>query len=57
MFGLSPVGLKVADSTAVSTAFIGYFFKVIPWPEVAACLAAIYTLLRIIEWLYHAFKR
>ena len=37
-----------ADVVAIPTGFVAYF-KVIPWPEIAGALAALYTLLRIIE--------
>lgn len=43
------------DVTAFGGAILGYF-KAIPWPEVAACLAAVYTLIRIVETLYDRFK-
>lgn len=46
----------VSDVTAVGGSFLGYF-KAIPWPEIAACLAAIYTLVRIAETLYDRFKK
>jgi len=35
------------DAAAVVTAFLS-FFKLIPWPEIAAFLAALYTFLRLI---------
>jgi len=38
--------LHKADWTAVGTAFLA-FFKIIPWPEIAAFLAALYTFLRL----------
>lgn len=41
----------VADAVAVPSAFLGYL-KAIPWPEVAAFLACIWTALRIAEMLY-----
>jgi hypothetical protein len=31
-----------------SATFLGYF-KAIPWPEIAAFLACVYTVLRIVE--------
>lgn len=36
------------DVVAMPTALLGYF-KAVPWPEIAAALACLYTLLRIIE--------
>lgn len=46
--------LNKADAGAVATAFLA-FFKVIPWPEIAAFLAAVYTFIRLvamgIKWL------
>lgn len=36
----------VGDTTAVTAAILS-FFKVIPWPEIAAFLSALYLLIRI----------
>lgn len=44
------------DVVAVPTTFLGYF-KAIPWPEIAACLGAIYTALRIGEWMVSRWKK
>jgi hypothetical protein len=44
-----PIKLK-CDVAAISTAGLA-FFKVIPWPELAACAAFVYTLLRIAEFV------
>lgn len=37
---------KTFDITAVGVAFMS-FFKLVPWPEIAAFLSVIYLLLRI----------
>lgn len=42
---------KIGDPVAIAAAFLS-FFKLIPWPEVAAFLAAVYTFLRICEWVW-----
>ena len=39
------------DLAAVGTAGLA-FFKAIPWPELAACAAFLYTVLRIVEFLW-----
>jgi hypothetical protein len=39
------------DVAVVGSSILGYF-KAIPWPELAACAALIYTLLRIAELLW-----
>lgn len=39
----------VGDQAAIVTAALS-FFKMIPWPEIAAFLAAVYTLMRIVEF-------
>lgn len=36
-----------ADGTAVTTAFLA-FFKMVPWPEIAAFLSVIYISIRIV---------
>lgn len=43
------------DVAAVSTAGLA-FFKAIPWPELAACAAFVYTVLRIVEFLWAWIK-
>lgn len=45
------------DVAIGSGAILGYF-KAIPWPEIAAFLACVYTLLRIVEavWVWHKKK-
>jgi hypothetical protein len=43
------------DFAAVGTAGFA-FFKAIPWPELAACAAFLYTVLRIVEFLWAWFK-
>ena len=40
--------LNRADAGAVATAFLA-FFKLIPWPEIAAFLACVYTFMRLIS--------
>lgn len=40
-----------ADVVAVPSALLGYF-QAIPWPELAAFLACIWTFLRIAEMLW-----
>lgn len=47
---LSEAAKAKGDVVAISSAALAYF-KAIPWPEIAACLAALYTLLRIVELL------
>jgi hypothetical protein len=42
-----PQHFNKLDGVAVGTAFLS-FFKIIPWPEIAAFLAAVYTLCRLI---------
>jgi hypothetical protein len=46
--------LNKLDVWAVGTAFLS-FFKLIPWPEIAAFLAALYTFFRLlgmaVKWL------
>lgn len=44
------------DVAAVGTSALAYF-KAIPWPELAAALAAVYTLLRIVEWFWDRFGK
>lgn len=34
------------DITAIGTAFLS-FFKMVPWPEISAFLAAVYMVMRI----------
>lgn len=47
---LSDQAKGVSDTAVVSGSLLG-FFKVIPWPEIAAFLACLYTAGRIIEML------
>ena len=42
--------MQKVDVLAVSTAALS-FFKIIPWPEIAAFLAAVYTFCRIVGWI------
>ena len=44
------------DVATVGGSLIGYF-KAIPWPELAAALACLYTALRIVEMVWDRFKR
>jgi hypothetical protein len=56
---LIPVSNEVKtklDLAAVGTAGFA-FFKAIPWPELAACAAFFYTVLRIVEFLWAWFKQ
>ncbi len=39
--------LAKADAGAIATAFLA-FFNLIPWPQIAAFLACVYTLVRLI---------
>lgn len=45
-----------ADVAAVGGAAAS-FFKLIPWPEIAAFLACVYTALRIVEWAWDRWKK
>lgn len=45
-----------ADVTAVGVS-VASFFKLIPWPEIAAFLACVYTVLRIAEWAWDRWKK
>lgn len=47
---LSGAAKVKADVCAVGTAALAYYFKEVPWTELAACAAFIYTSLRILEW-------
>lgn len=47
--------MQKADVGAVSIAALS-FFKAIPWPEIAAFLAAVYTLCRLVGWLITTVK-
>lgn len=40
-----------ADFAAIGTTALAYF-KAIPWPELAAAMACLYTALRILELLW-----
>ena len=55
------IPLSDAAKTKFDVAAVGgaaaSFFKLIPWPEIAAFLAAVYTGLRIIEWVVGLFRR
>lgn len=53
---LSDMAKGRCDVAAVSTAALA-FFKAVPWPEIAAFLASLYTALRIIEFVVGRFKR
>lgn len=46
----------LGDSVAIPTAFLAWL-KAIPFSEVAAALAGLYTLLRIGELVYGWFKK
>ena len=55
---LIPVSAAVkakVDVVVVPTGLLAYF-KMIPWPEIAAFLAVVYTGLRIGELLWDRFK-
>lgn len=56
MIPLSDAIKTKTDVAAVSTAFAAWF-KAIPWPELAACAALIYTSLRIAEMVYGWFRK
>ena len=43
--------LKMGDTSAVTTALLS-FFKLIPWPEIAAFLAVIYTGWRLVDMVW-----
>ena len=47
--------LNRADAGAVATAFLA-FFNLIPWPQIAAFLACVYTLARLISMLVKWWK-
>lgn len=47
--------MQKADVGAVSLAALS-FFKAIPWPEIAAFLAAVYTFCRLVGWLITTVK-
>lgn len=47
---LSEVAKTRADIVAVPGAISLPFFSGIPWVEIAAFLAAVYSVLRILEW-------
>ena len=56
---LIPVSEAIKTKTDVavgSGAVLGYF-KAIPWPEIAAFLACLYTVLRIVELLWDRWKK
>jgi hypothetical protein len=48
---LSDAVKNKVDVGAMPLVVLGYF-KAVPWPEIAAALACIYTLLRIVETLW-----
>jgi hypothetical protein len=52
---LSDAAKAKGDVTVVAGSLLGYF-NAIPWANLAACLAFIYTALRIAEVLYGWFK-
>jgi hypothetical protein len=47
---LSDAAKDKTDAGAIGTAVLA-FFKVIPWPELAAFAAFVYTVLRIAEFV------
>jgi hypothetical protein len=51
----TPEHFTKADAGAVGTAALA-FFKVIPWPEIAAFLAAVYTFLRLLTWGFKSLR-
>jgi hypothetical protein len=53
---LSDAAKEKGDVVATATAFFA-FFKVIPWPEIAACAAFFYTALRIGELIWSWFRK
>lgn len=53
---LSGPAKNTSDVAVVSSATLGYF-QAIPWPEIAAALACIYTALRIIELVWDRWKK
>lgn len=56
MLPLNDSHLNKADGAAVGTAFAAYF-KLIPWPELAACAAFFYTVIRTIQFVVDWIKR
>lgn len=53
---MSDAAKTKTDVVVGSGALLGYF-KAIPWPEIAAALACIYTLLRIGELVWGWWKK
>lgn len=53
---ISDAAKAKGDVAAVGGAALA-FFKLIPWPELAACAAFIYTALRIAEVVWNWFKK
>lgn len=53
---LSDAAKLKADAVAVPSALLGYF-TAIPWTEIAAFLAAVYTGLRIVEMVWGWVRR
>jgi hypothetical protein len=53
---MTPGQKSGADVVAVSTSALAYF-KAIPWPELAACAAFLWTVLRIGEMVYGWWKK
>jgi hypothetical protein len=56
MIPISDAAKAKGDVAAVSSA-VAAFFKLIPWPEIAAFLACVYTALRIVEWGWERWKK
>ena len=53
---LSEPAKATSDATVVTGALLGWL-KVIPWPELAAFAAFVYTALRIVELVIGWLKR
>lgn len=49
--------VKAKGDVAAGLGAIASLFKLIPWPEIAAFLAAVYTALRIIEWVVGKIRK
>lgn len=56
MIPVSDATKAKGDVAAVGGA-VAAFFKLIPWPEIAAFLACVYTGLRIIEWAWDRWHK
>lgn len=48
---------KTKVDVATATGSVLGFLKVIPWPELAAFLACVYTVLRIVELVWDRFRK